>query len=44
MHSLDPNGRLVWDALHTIPVVMVWLFLFNLGRDHAKNFSGWGRV
>lgn len=38
------SGRPGWDALLTFPLVIVWDFLFNLGRDHAKNVSGWGRV
>lgn len=40
---IDP-GRLGWDALLTFPLVIVWGFLFNLGREHAKNVSGGGRV
>lgn len=38
------SGRLEWDGLLTFPMVIVWGFLFDLGRDHAKNVSGWGRV
>jgi len=38
------SGRLEWDGLLTFPMLIVWGFLFNFGRDHAKNFSGWERV
>lgn len=37
-------GRPGWDALLAFPMVIAWDFLFNLGRDHTKNVSGWERL